>query len=111
MNEEHKILIAADLGLTIHSFGDISEAIGAAIDTSGFVITESDLGPEFFNLRSGLAGEFFQKFINYSVRVAIVLANPEVYGERFGELAYEHSTHNMIRFVRTQDEALAWLSA
>jgi hypothetical protein len=111
MSEEVKILIAADEGIAIKSPGDISEAISTAIGAAGLVITESELGEEFFNLRSGLAGEFFQKFINYQVRVAIVLADPQIYGERFSELAYEHATHPMIRFVRSKDEALDWLAA
>ena len=110
MNEEHKILIARDAGIAIQSFSDISDAMSACLGTAGLILTENDLGQEFFNLRSGLAGELFQKFINYKVRIAIVLSDPEAYGERFSELAYEHSSHNMIRFVRTQDEAIAWLS-
>ncbi len=110
MNEERNIIMASEAGLVIRSLGDISDAISACIGTRGLVLAESDLGEEFFNLRSGLAGEFFQKFINYRVRVALVLPSPEVYGERFSELAFEHSTHNMIRFVRSNQEALAWLA-
>jgi hypothetical protein len=43
--------------------------------------------------------------------VAIVLPDPEAYGERISELAYEHKSHDLIRFVRSKDEAEAWLSA
>jgi hypothetical protein len=49
--------------------------------------------------------------VAYRLRVAIVLPDPEAYGERFGELAYEHSSHSMIRFVRSADEAKAWLDS
>jgi hypothetical protein len=110
MSEEGKIIIAADAGIAIQSFGDISEALSATLGAAGLVLTEADLAPEFFDLRSGLAGELFQKFTNYQLRVAIVLPDPQAYGERFGELAYEHSTHNLIRFVRSLEEAKAWLS-
>jgi hypothetical protein len=109
MNKEGRIIIASDSGIYIRSFADISEAIGVCIGTEGLVLTGFDLAPEFFDLRSGLAGELFQKFINYKIPVALVLPYPEAYGERFGELAYEHKTHNMIRFVRSKDEAKAWL--
>ncbi|MCI0389284.1 MAG: DUF4180 domain-containing protein [Acidobacteria bacterium] len=85
--------------------------IAACIDAEGLILTEDDLAQEFFDLRSGLAGELFQKFMNYRVRVAIVLLDPEAYGERFSELAYEHKSHSMIRFVRSKDEAEAWLCA
>jgi hypothetical protein len=101
MNEERRILVASDSGISIRSFSDISDALGACIGAAGLILTENDLAPEFFDLRSGLAGELFQKFINYRVRVAIVLPDPEAYGERFSELAYEHISHKMIRFVRS----------
>ncbi|MEK6324244.1 MAG: DUF4180 domain-containing protein [Acidobacteriota bacterium] len=109
MNESRGILIASDSGISIRSFSDISDALGACLGAAGLILTENDLAREFFDLRSGLAGELFQKFINYKIRVAIVLPDPEAYGERFSELAYEHRSHNMIRFVRSADEAKAWL--
>ena len=109
MNEERKILIAADEGISIRSFSDISDAISACLGGASLILTEADLAREFFDLRTGLAGEALQKFINYRVRVAIVLPDPTAYGERFGELAYEHSTHNQIRFVRSAEAAQAWL--
>jgi len=111
MNEEGRILVASDSGISIQSFSDISDAIGAFIGAGGVIFTEGDLAREFFDLRSGLAGELFQKRMNYRVRLAIVLPDPEAYGERISELAYEHKSHNMIRFVRSKDEAEAWLSA
>jgi hypothetical protein len=111
MNEGRKILIASDSGVSIRSFRDISDAIAACFGTEGLILTENDLTQEFFDLRSGLAGELFQKFTNYKLRMAIVLPDPEAYGERISELAYEHKSHDMIRFVRSKDEAEAWLCA
>jgi hypothetical protein len=111
MNEEGGILIASDSGISIRSLGDIADAIGAFISAEGVILTEDDLAPEFFDLRSGLAGELFQKCINYNVPLAIVLPNPEAYGERISELAYEHRSHGMIRLVRSKDEAEAWIGA
>jgi uncharacterized protein DUF4180 len=109
MSEERRILIASDSGIYIRSFRDISDAIAACFGAEGLVLTEDDLPQEFFDLRSGLAGELFQKCINYNVRLAIVLPNPEAYGERISELAYEHKSHSLIRFVRSRAEAEAWL--
>jgi Domain of unknown function (DUF4180) len=109
MNDERGILIASDSGISIRSFSDISDSIGACIGSEGLILTEGDLAREFFDLRSGLAGELFQKFTNYKIRLAIVLPDPEAYGERISELAYEHKSHSMIRFVRSKDEAETWL--
>lgn len=109
MNEGRKILIASEAGISIKSVSDISDAISACLDADGLLLTEADLTPEFFNLRSGLAGEVFQKFVNYRIRLALVVPHPEAHGERFKELAYEHSTHNMIRIVSSKDQAEIWL--
>jgi Domain of unknown function (DUF4180) len=110
MNEERKILIASDSGVSVRSFEDISDVIAAGIDAEGVIFTEDDLAKEFFDLRTGLAGEFFQKCMNYGVRLAIVLPDTKAYGERISELAYEHRSHSMIRFVYSINEAKAWLS-
>jgi len=110
MNTERKILIASDSGISIQSSRDVSDAIAACFDADGIIFSEKDFAQEFFDLRTGLAGELFQKFINYQLRVAIVLPNPETYGKRFSELAYEHSSHPLIRFVRSEEEAKDWLS-
>ena len=111
MDEERKILIASETGISIRSFTDISDAIAASINARGLILTEDDLASEFFDLRSGLAGELFQKFMNYKLRAAIVVPDPTVHGERFSELAYEHASHGMIRILRSKDEAMAWLDS
>jgi hypothetical protein len=111
MSEERKIALASDSGISIRSFNDISDALSLALGSSGLILTEEDLAPEFFDLRSGLAGELFQKFINYRLRVAIVLPDPAAYGERFRELAHEHTSHSLIRFVSSKEAAEAWLSS
>lgn len=109
MTEVRRILVASDSGISVRSLSDIPDVLQACMGSHGLILTENDLAPEFFDLRSGLAGELFQKFINYRLRVAIVLPDHEAYGERFGELAYEHASHSLIRFVCSADEAKAWL--
>jgi hypothetical protein len=111
MNDAPRILVASEAGISIRSFGDISDALGACLGADGLILTEKDLAPEFFDLRTGLAGELFQKFINYQIRVAIVLTDTEAFGERFSELAYEHRSHGMLRIVHSADEAKAWLES
>src|SRR5262245_12615109 len=108
MSEGRKIIIASDAGISIGCSAEIADAL-ACLGSGGLILTASDLAPGFFDLRTGLAGELFQKFINYRVRVAIVLADSGASGERFTELAHEHSSHRIIRFVRSKDEAAAWL--
>jgi Domain of unknown function (DUF4180) len=110
MDDERKIIIAADSGIAIRSLEDISDALGKCFGTEGLIVTEKDLSPEVFNLRTGIAGELFQKFTNYQLRLAIILQDPKAYGERFSELVYEHKKHPMIRFFDSETDAVAWLS-
>lgn len=109
MSTERTIIQATGAGISIRSPADILEVIGATYGADGLLLTEADLSPEFFDLRSGLAGEAFQKFTNYKLRVALVLADYSAHGQRFGELAYEHTTHPMIRFFNSPEAALGWL--
>lgn len=109
MNPEPRIKTASELGVALRTLADVPDVVGAALGLDGLILTEADLSPEFFRLRSGLAGEAFQKFTNYRVRVALVLPDFAAHGERFAELAHEHAAHGQIRFVHTKEEAWAWL--
>ena len=102
-------LIAFEAGIAIRSLRDISSAVGAAFGTRGLIFTESDLSPEFFDLKTGVAGELFQKFINYGLRLALIIPDPAHYGDRFNELAREHRSHNNVRIVGTKLEATDWI--
>jgi uncharacterized protein DUF4180 len=111
MKEPNRILVTANSDISIQSSEDVVDVIAACLEEGNLLLTEGDLGPEFFDLRTGLAGELFQKIMNYGLRLAIVLPNPEIYSERFTELVYEHKSHGMIRFFRSEIEAEKWLLA
>jgi hypothetical protein len=97
--------------IAIRSASDINDAIAASIGRGSVVVTEQDLCPEFFDLRTGFAGELLQKLVNYRVRLAVVLSDPNAYGERFGELVHEHATHGTVRFFRLEEDARRWLTS
>jgi hypothetical protein len=88
----------------------ISDALATAMEEGGLVLSEADLAPSFYDLKSGLAGELFQKFVNYRVPLALVVKDPSVYGERFVELTREHKSHTMVRMFQDRDAASEWLA-
>jgi Domain of unknown function (DUF4180) len=88
----------------------ISDALAKGMEEGGLALNEADLAPSFYDLRSGLAGDLFQKFVNYRVPLALVIADPAVYGERFVELAREHQSHPMVRMFSDLDAAAEWLA-
>ncbi len=109
MNPEARVVIASEINLHVRSIRDVSDAVGAVYGANGLLLTEGDLSPEFFDLRSGIAGELFQKFTNYQIHLALVVKNLEVYGIRFNELAFEHRNHKLIRFFEAVEPAKLWL--
>jgi len=102
---------ASSLDIAIRTARDMPDALAACMAHGGLLLTESDLSAEFFDLRTGLAGEALQKFVNYRARVAIVVEQPENHGERFHELVREHRTHPMVRFFPTVETAERWLNS
>ena len=105
------ILVAADAHIRLETVQDIPDLIGACWGMDGLILHESDLASGFFDLRTGLLGELFQKCTNYGLRLAVVVLEPARHGERFSELVHEHRTHKMIRFFASTDEAKTWLSS
>jgi hypothetical protein len=96
-------------GLKLQSVQNIPKVIGMGMSADGLILLAEDLPQTFFDLCTGFAGEFFQKLVNYQIHSVLVLPDFNAYGKRFSELAHEHQTHSQIRFVRTLDEARAWL--
>ena len=105
------LIVAAERNLRVDSISDIQLLLEAAFsaDAEGLLLLEGDLDGAFFDLRSGIAGELFQKCTNYRLRLALVIPDPAAHGERFTELAREHARHKLIRFFALKSDALEWL--
>jgi Domain of unknown function (DUF4180) len=96
-------------GIQLRVASDLAKALGASVEHGGLVLDEKELSAEFFDLRTGFAGEVLQKFTHYRARLAIVIGDASAYGSRFRELAHEHRTHNAVRFFGTETLARQWL--
>jgi PadR family transcriptional regulator, regulatory protein AphA len=95
----------------INSKGDILDVISICHEhnTQLLLIYEKNLSPDFFNLATGMAGEFFQKCVNYQVRVAFVIKFDNIKSERFKELVFESNKSSQIRFFEDKQQAEKWL--
>jgi len=102
-------LIAADYNLRVDSMPYIQTLLESAYSADGVLLLKGDLSPAFFDLRSGIAGELFQKCTNCRLKLALVIPEPASYSERFTELAREHTNHKLIRFFALESDALKWL--
>ena len=106
---ENSSLFAADYQWRLDSEQDALEVIYGT--ESGLIFRLADIAPGFFDLKNGLAGAVFQKFMNYRRQVVFVLPTDHTFGNRVTELAKEHARHPYIRIVASDDEAVRWLQS
>jgi hypothetical protein len=104
------VVVASEAGLAIRAMADVMDVIGAAYDADALILTAADVDAAFFDLRTGMAGELFQKATQYGLRLAFVLTDPAAHGPRWIDLAFEHARHGAVRIVRSRAEADAWLA-
>jgi len=97
--------------LFINTLDDINRALSDALSdkTCSLLLHSVQLGDNFFELRTRLAGELFQKFTNYGARLAMIVPAEHEHGTRFTELMQEHKTHPLIRFFVSEADAARWL--
>ena len=94
----------------IQTPSDISAALTASVERGGLVLDEKDLSPDFFDLKTGFAGQVLQKFVNYRTKLAVIVRDASMFGGRFGELMHEHRFHPTVRFFTAEQSARQWLS-
>lgn len=69
----------------------------------------SELSADFFDLDNQLAGEVFQKFVNYRFPVAFIVPMDHALDQRVIELMRDHKSHAFIRFFESEEIAKHWL--
>jgi hypothetical protein len=74
------------------------------------VIHENNITPDFFDLKTGIAGEILQKFSNYRVRLAIVGDFSKYTSKSLNDFIYESNKGRHINFVTSTTEAIKILS-
>ena len=98
---DHRIARVPADGPLLRTGGDAIELMYTDEDADWIALPVERLDPAFFDLRSGVAGEFAQKFVNYGRRVAIV-GDISEWVERstaFRDFVRECNRGNQLRFV------------
>lgn len=69
-----RVLVLGEEAVLVRGGGDANDLIGLAWSDEAQMVAVpvAALAPDFFALRSGIAGEVFQKFQNYQLRLAVV---------------------------------------
>lgn len=74
------------------------------------ILREENLCPEFFDLKTMVAGEILQKFSNYNMKLAIVGDFEKYNSKSLRDFIYESNKVNRVIFVNDIGEARKRLS-
>jgi hypothetical protein len=110
-----RVLDCAADGPIVRSGSEANDLIGAAWSARATLaaVPLARLDPAFLDLRSGLAGEVIQKFVNYNLRLAVVGdVSAQVAASRaLRDFVYESNRGRHVWFVADMAELAARLAA
>lgn len=79
-------------------------------DAQRIIIREQHLHADFFELRTGLAGEIAQKSVNYQVKLAVVGSFEKYQSNSLRAFMLESNRGNLLFFVADVESAITKLS-
>ncbi len=93
----------AEIGSERSAVDLIGDTYGQDIDL--IAIPLSRLSPDFLDLKTGVAGHFLQKFINYSYRVAIIgdISGATLASQALRDFVAESNRGGRVLFARSID--------
>ena len=86
---------------------DALDIVGNSIYKNSYkiILHQDGLVPEFFDLKSGLAGEMLQKFVNYNCELAIIGDFTKYSGQALKDFIRECNAKGQINFVTSMEDA------
>ncbi|MES5894009.1 MULTISPECIES: DUF4180 domain-containing protein [Bacillus] len=95
----------------VQSALDFMATVQYEADSKWIVINKSLISESFFDLKTRLAGDILQKFINYSVKIAIVGDFSMYASKSLKDFIYECNKGKDIFFIATEQQAIEKLSS
>ena len=110
-NTEIAVLDSSDILINdVQSALDLIATVGWETGCSRIIIDKSLISEEFFDLKTKLAGEVLQKFINYHVNIAIVGDFSVYTSKSLRDFIYESNKGKNIFFLPDEKSAIEKLS-
>jgi hypothetical protein len=94
----------------VQSALDLIATVGFETGCYRIVLNKSSICEEFFDLKTRLAGEILQKFINYHVKIVIVGDFSVYKSKSLRDFIYETNKGNNIFFLPDEEQAIKKLS-
>ena len=89
---------------------DIMADISYLHDSGIIIVKRQNLGEDFFDLSSGLAGGILQKFSNYRVRLFVVGDFSETESKSLKEFILESNKGRQVNFLEDASQAIEILN-
>ncbi|MEG0925155.1 DUF4180 domain-containing protein [Chryseobacterium sp.] len=70
------------------------------------IVYEKDITPDFFDLKTKIAGEILQKFSNYRIGLAIIGDFSKYESKSMKDFIFESNKARHVNFVETLEDAL-----
>jgi hypothetical protein len=98
-----------DKSFVINETQDIVDLMGELWDHDCrlIIIGKDHFNKDFFDLRTGLAGDILQKFSNYKLKLVITGNISEYKSTNFQKFVRESNQGNLIRFLPDTETALS----
>jgi len=102
---ETQIIEIVDNGLILGNVQDFLD-IAANSPSRNIIIHKENIIPEFFDLRTKIAGEILQKASNYRIRIGIVGDFKDITSKSLKDFIYESNKTKEILFKENVEEIL-----
>ena len=110
-NVEIAVVSSSEILITdVQSALDFIATVNYEVGCHRIILNKSAICEDFFNLRTRLAGEILQKFINYQVKIAIVGDFSVYTSNSLKDFIYESNKGKDIFFLTTEKQAVDKLS-
>lgn len=90
----------------VQSALDLMATVRYEVDCNMIIVNKSEVSEAFFDLKTRLAGEVLQKFINYQTKIAIIGDYSGYSSKSLKDFIYESNNGNDIFFVSDEHQAI-----
>lgn len=106
-NHEIASISSVELLITdVQSALDLIATVNYETGCTNIILNKSAICEDFFDLKTKLAGDILQKFINYRVKLAIVGDFSGYTSKSLRDFIYESNNGNSIFFLANEQQAI-----
>lgn len=108
---EIAIVVSNEVLITdVQSALDLMATVSYEVGCNRMILNKSAICEDFFDLKTRLAGDILQKFINYQTKIAIIGDFSTYSSKSLKDFIYESNNGRDIFFLTNEDQAIEKLS-